>query len=214
VSAPRRRPALEALVPVTVRQARHPVPAAWTTGGGYLVATVPDADAGRVVVAAGPMSARTVHGARLTLAATIPNRGGPTARQWFLVCPRCRWHRRTLYAHPDALGHGWGCRVCWRATYPVTRESRADRAYRAMRRAAGRLGVRDLAPVDAFDLADYGAPEKPHRMRWARFDRLDTALRARAAVAADYGWDALGRLLYRMNPALFDDAPTGEVMTQ
>jgi hypothetical protein len=214
MTPPLRRYKLEHFLRLTARDV-HRGPLSWTYSNGTRLATIPT-EAG-VVVAAGhlPDGGEAWHavGYPLQLAARPTNRGGPNARQWFLKCPRCTAHRRALYAAPHALG-SWRCRVCWGATYPATRENVEWRAFRRVQRVAARLGVVDLVPADSFELAHYGALEKPHRMRWTTFQRLNAALRTRAAVHAGHSWGALQRLARSIAPTLLQSPDDGQVMTR
>jgi hypothetical protein len=83
-------------------------------------------------------------------------------RRW-LSCPRCRRRCRILYRAQQ-----FRCRKCSGLVYQSTRETWGQRALSqadklAMRMAGGR---RELFDGDEF-------PEKPKRMRWATYWRLE-----------------------------------------
>ena len=83
-------------------------------------------------------------------------------RRW-LSCPWCRYRCRILYR-----AQRFRCRKCCGLVYESTRETWCQRAFSqadklAMRMAGGR---RELFDGDEF-------PEKPKRMRWATYWRLE-----------------------------------------
>src|SRR5262245_18965259 len=80
-------------------------------------------------------------------------------RLWFR-CPRCDGRCRVLYGN-------WriACRRCHRLRYCSQRETKEDRATRAMLKIVRRRNPDHPDPCN--DL-----PEKPPRMHWATYDRL------------------------------------------
>jgi len=80
-------------------------------------------------------------------------------RLWFR-CPRCDGRCRVLYGT-------WriACRRCHRLRYLSQRETKEDRATRAMLKIVRRLKPNDPDPCN--DL-----PEKPPGMHWRTYDRL------------------------------------------
>lgn len=89
----------------------------------------------------------------IPIARTKCNYGG--SRPWFL-CPVCNGRVGVLYF--------WGrfaCRKCFRLRYSSQCEDAFHRAIRRMGKIAMRLGD------------EYGFfPDKPHRMRWATYERF------------------------------------------
>jgi hypothetical protein len=98
-----------------------------------------------------------VEAATIYLESTGMHFGG--RRLWFR-CPRCDRRCRVLYGT-------WriACRRCHRLRYLSQRETREDRATRAMLKI-----VRRLAPDDPDPCNDL--PEKPEGMHWSTYDRL------------------------------------------
>jgi len=80
-------------------------------------------------------------------------------RLWFR-CPRCEGRCRVLYGTRLIA-----CRRCHRLRYCSQRETKEDRAMRAMLKIVRRLNPDDPDPCN--DL-----PEKPLGMHWSTYDRL------------------------------------------
>jgi len=80
-------------------------------------------------------------------------------RLWFR-CPRCDGRCRVLYGTRRIA-----CRRCHRLRYLSQRETKEDRATRAMLKIVRRLNPDDPDPCN--DL-----PEKPRGMHWTTYDRL------------------------------------------
>lgn len=96
------------------------------------------------------------HDYAVRLVRTACNYGGQ--RSWF-VCPCCGQRAAILYG-----GEVFACRRCYRAVYPVQRESESDRAIRRADAIRGRLGwERGILN---------GRGGKPKGMHWRTFFRL------------------------------------------
>jgi hypothetical protein len=104
---------------------------------------------------------------------------------WFLCCPTCDRRVRTLYVPlgpvlPE-LARPARCRACCGLRYYTQRCGPERRADLMVLRAAQRIDSRVRRVDEALD----GPPEKPKRMRWARYDQL-SAQYAEACEARDY----------------------------
>jgi hypothetical protein len=111
----------------------------------------------------------------------VPMRFGGV--RWWWSCPRCETRRAALY-NPSGRG-GWACRTCYRLAHPVQNESPTDRAFRRWERAAARLGVEDLVPADALDMApEAWTPPRPKGMRRHTYSRLVAGWESSLAATA------------------------------
>ncbi len=92
----------------------------------------------------------------------------------YFCCPLCGNRCLKLYLN----SHHFTCRTCANLTYTSTRERAADRAMRKCRKIRRRIGASE-GTVDSISPQD-----KPKRMRWNTFNRLE---RQANALEAE-GW--------------------------
>ncbi len=107
-------------------------------------------------------------------------------RQWWMRCPVHRRRVKALFLPYGAAQ--FACREAWRLNYACQRRSAKDRALATAQRIRQQLGG-DACVFDAF-------PERPARMRQARYDKL----RAKAEAASQVSMTALWAYLDRVHP--------------
>ena len=88
------------------------------------------------------------------------------SRRWF-SCPSCRRRCRLLYG-----GARFRCRLCRGATYELQYENRPMRITAIRWRLRARLEERGSKLAGILGLDD-GFPEKPPRMHWSTYHRLE-----------------------------------------
>ena len=99
-------------------------------------------------------------------------------RRWVMVCPRSGSRVRKLFL-PNGAAR-FASRAAYRLGYRSQQVTPLDKSHARLRRLYAKLG----ADCRSIDLA---IPDKPHRMRWATYDRLvDKIEAAQERHAADY----------------------------
>jgi len=122
---------------------------------------------------------------------TEPHLGG--RRAWFRCCA-CGRRCTVVYGRAQQ----WGCRRCWRASYPSQKEAPFDRLIRRAGQLRRRLGDTNCtAPIDHVDFAGI-PPGKPKGMHWRTYHRLTGELERVERRAAGLYHDQEARLLGRL----------------
>ncbi len=144
-------------------------------------------DAVTLQVSYSPPGAGTAVEYRVRLQATRPNYGG---RRWWLLCPLSGCGRRCAVLYLPPGRQYFGCRTCYRLTYPSQGETLPDRCIRKANKIRRRLGGRG-GMVNRF-------PWKPTGMHWRTYRRL----REEAELAELQGMAAIVGALQQMDSRL------------